>query len=647
MTQAFDAKALLATLTELPGVYRMFDENGQLLYVGKAKNLRKRLASYFRDQQSSPRIGLMVAQVARVETTVTRSEAEALLLENNLIKRGAPRYNILFRDDKSYPYIVLTHDPQPRLGFFRGRTDRRADYFGPFPSSLAVRESIQLLQKMFRLRTCENSVFSNRARPCLLYQIKRCSGPCVDLIDDRQYAHDVQLATLFLQGRQQDVIKRLSQAMDEAAGKLAFEQAAMYRDQIQSLRQVQEKQYVESGNAEDVDIVVAVKENGTLCVNLAMVRGGRHLGDRPHFPADNSTAGLPADALAAFLYQHYLQHPIPTRIIVNVPPADEEVAEWLSATAQRTLKVLVPHFNLHRVWVEMAEQNARLAILARRSRQSQQAERLEALCQALDLDVEDGQEARIECIDISHTQGENTVAACVVYQGDGMRKSEYRRFNISDITAGDDYAAIRQTVMRRYGKLLTGVQESLSHPPTDESAPPLPAVRPPTQKAHGTPSEASNDIHLRERVAPTLILIDGGVGQVAAAAAALAELGLTHLPLLGVAKGEARKPGLETLVFADDREPVQWPPEHPALHLIQEIRDEAHRFAITGHRAKRGKTGQSSRLEEIDGIGPGRRKALIARFGGLQGITDAGVDQLSAVPGISRKLAEKIYAALH
>ncbi|HOL64865.1 MAG TPA: excinuclease ABC subunit UvrC [Accumulibacter sp.] len=647
MNQAFDAKALLATLTELPGVYRMFDDNEQLLYVGKAKNLRKRLASYFRDQPASPRIGLMVAQVARVETTVTRSEAEALLLENNLIKRCAPRYNILFRDDKSYPYIVLTHDPQPRLGFFRGATGRRADYFGPFPSSLAVRESIHLLQKMFRLRTCENSVFSNRARPCLLYQIKRCSGPCVGLIDDQQYAHAVQLATLFLQGRQQDVIKRLSQAMDAAAGKLAFEEATIYRDQIQSLRQVQEKQHVDSGNGDDVDIVVAVEENGMICVNLAMVRGGRHLGDRPQFPADNATSGLPADALTAFLYQHYLHHPIPARIIVNVPPSDDEVADWLSATAKRPLKVLVPHFNLQRVWVEMATQNAHLAIIARRSRQSRQTARLEALCQELALDVEDGQEARIECLDISHTQGENTVAACVVYQGDGMRKSEYRRFNINDIRAGDDYAAIRQTVLRRYGKLLTdGQGADASGPANASSAPSSPNWR----RARGTQDEqraSSIDMQLIDSAVPTLILIDGGAGQVAAAAAALAELGLAHLPLLGVAKGEARKPGLETLVFADGREPVQWSPENPALHLIQEIRDEAHRFAITGHRAKRGKTGRSSRLEEIDGIGPKRRKALVARFGGLQGITDAGIDQLSAVPGISRELAEKIYAALH
>ncbi|MEF8699320.1 MAG: excinuclease ABC subunit UvrC [Candidatus Accumulibacter sp. UW26] len=604
MTEPFDAKSLLATLTDLPGVYRMLDAAGQVLYVGKAKNLRKRLASYFRDSHPSPRIALMVAQIARVETTVTRSEGEALLLENNLIKTLSPRYNILFRDDKSYPYIALTHDRYPRLAFFRGATDRRADYFGPFPSSVAVRESIHLLQKMFRLRTCENSVFNNRSRPCLLYQIKRCTGPCVGLIEPERYAQDVAMATLFLQGRQQDVIGSLSAAMDQAAEKLAFEQAAVYRDQIQSLRQVQEKQYVESDREGDVDIVASVDEGGLLCVNLAMVRGGRHLGDRPQFPA-NAADSSASEALLAFLYQHYLVHPIPPRILVNLALADNEVADWLSATAGQPVKVGEARFTMQRMWVEMAEQNARLAITAHRSALSRQGERLEALCRRLGLEVEAGHEARIECFDISHTQGALTVAACVVYQGSGMRRAEYRRFNIEDIQPGDDYAAIRQAVQRRYEKLLTG-----------------------------------------EGLTPTLVLIDGGSGQVGAAASALAELGVA-LPLLGVAKGEARKPGLETLIFADGREPLQLAPEDPALHLIQEIRDEAHRFAVSGHRARRGKAGRSSRLEEISGIGPQRRKALISRFGGLQGISNAGVDQLTAVPGISRELAEKIYAALH
>ncbi|MBI4743178.1 MAG: excinuclease ABC subunit UvrC [Betaproteobacteria bacterium] len=608
MTETFDARSLLATLTELPGVYRMLDAAGNVLYVGKAKNLKKRVASYFRDKHPSPRIALMVAQIASVESTVTRSEAEALLLENNLIKSLAPRYNILFRDDKSYPYIVLSHDRFPRLGYYRGSTDKRADYFGPFPSSLAVRESVHLLQKMFRLRTCENSVFSNRSRPCLLYQIKRCSGPCVELVAPEVYAQDVQMASMFLQGRQQEVIGRLTEAMDRAAAQLAFEQAALYRDQIQSLRQVQDKQYVESSKGEDVDIVAAVEDGGMICVNLAMVRGGRHLGDKPQFPS-NAGGFSASEALTAFLHQHYLSHPVPTRIFVNLPLPDSEAADALAELSGRSVPVGEARLSMQRVWVEMAEQNGRLAIVARRGQLSLQGRRLEALNEVLKeaFGLEGAEEeARIECFDISHTQGEATVASCVVYQGNGMRKSEYRRFKIAGIEPGDDYAAIRQAVLRRYEKVATG-----------------------------------------ESVAPALILIDGGKGQVGAAASALEELGLSHLPMLGVVKGEARKPGLERLIFADGREPLQLAPEHPALHLIQEIRDEAHRFAVSGHRAQRGKARRTSRLEEIDNIGPKRRKALITHFGGLQGISDAGVDQLTAVPGISRELAENIYAALH
>ena len=605
MDETFDPQALLATLTDLPGVYRMIDAQGKVLYVGKAKNLRKRVASYFRDNHPSPRIALMVAQIAMVETTVTRSEAEALLLENNLIKSLAPRYNILFRDDKSYPYIVVSHDRYPRLAFYRGATDRKADYFGPYPSSTAVRESINLLQRMFRLRTCENSVFNNRSRPCLLYQIKRCSGPCVDLIEPEDYAQDVRMASMFLQGRQQEIIGQLSEAMDKAAAELAFEQAAVYRDRIQSLRRVQDKQYVESARGEDADVVAVVEEGGMLCANLAMVRGGRHLGDKPQFPS-NAGDSTPQEVLAAFLLQHYSAHPIPARIFVNLSPPDGEAAAMLAELAGRPVPIAEPRRTVHKVWVEMAEQNGRLAIVARRSQLARQETRLDALRETFGLDLDEEQETRIECFDISHTQGESTVASCVVYQGNGMRKSEYRRFNIKDIQPGDDYAAMRQAVLRRYEKVGSG-----------------------------------------ESPAPSLILIDGGKGQVGAAASALEELGLSHLPMLGVAKGEGRKPGLETLVFPDGREPVQLAAEHPALHLIQEIRDEAHRFAVSGHRTRRGKTRKTSRLEDIDGIGPRRRKALIARFGGLQGIVDAGLDQLTAVPGISRDLAEKIYAALH
>ena len=608
MTEPFDAQNLLATLTELPGVYRMLDAAGAVLYVGKAKNLKKRVASYFRENLSSPRIALMVAKIAQVETTVTRSEAEALLLENNLIKSLAPRYNILFRDDKSYPYIVLSHDTFPRLAFFRGSTDKKSNFFGPFPSSGAVRESLNLLQKMFRLRTCENSVFNHRSRPCLLYQIKRCSAPCVDLIAPEIYAQDVQMASLFLQGKQQEVIARLSAAMDQAAAELAFEQAAILRDQILSLRQMQDKQHIESRRDEDVDVIAIVEADGLLCVNLAMIRGGRHLGDKAQFPS-NATESSPDEVLAAFLTQHYLAHPIPGRVLLNRTLAEREIPALLEELAQRPVPLLKPRQHLHKVWVEMAEQNARLAIFARQNKLSRQSVRLAALLALLKLESAEGEETsstRIECFDISHTQGESTVASCVVYQDHAMRSSEYRRFNIKDIQAGDDYAAIRQVVLRRYEPVAKG-----------------------------------------ERPPPTLILIDGGKGQISSALSALEELGLAQLPMIGVAKGEGRKPGLESLIFPDGREPVQLAQEHPALHLIQEIRDEAHRFAITGHRAQRSKTRRTSTLDEIAGIGPKRRKALMAQFGGLQGLTNAGVDQLAAVPGISRELAETIFTALH
>ena len=602
---SFDAKAFLASLTELPGVYRMLDANESVLYVGKAKNLKKRVSSYFRENLSSPRIAHMVSQIANIATTPTRTEAEALLLENNLIKSLSPRYNILFRDDKSYPYIVLTRGEFPRLGFYRGNPDRKSDYFGPYPSSLAVRDSIHLLQKMFRLRTCEESVFSNRSRPCLLYQIKRCSGSCVDRISRDEYAADVQLATMFLLGKQQEVTLRLTDAMDRASERLAFEQAAIFRDQIQSLRQVQEKQYISSSKGEDVDIVVAIQEAGQLCLNLAMVRGGRHLGDRPMFPT-NAGDSTPADAIAAFIRQHYAAHPAPARLIASPMPTNEEGSDLetlLTELAGRPVPLFEPRSLLHKAWSDMAIQNAKLAVIARNQASAQQEQRLQALQEALGLN--EGLR-RIECFDISHTQGEATVASCVVYDGNGMKKADYRRYNIRDIQPGDDYAAMRQVVTRRYEKVAAG-----------------------------------------EGVAPDLILIDGGKGQISSAHAALADLGLAELAMIGVAKGEDRKPGLETLIFPDDRLPLQLSSQHPALHLIQEIRDEAHRFAITGHRAKRSKARKTSTLESLPGIGPARRKALVSQFGGLAGVLEATIEQLVEVPGISREQAEKIHAALH
>lgn len=601
----FDAKAFLATLTELPGVYRMLDANAAVLYVGKAKNLKKRVSSYFRGNVSSPRIAHMVSQIATVETTPTRTEAEALLLENNLIKSLAPRYNILFRDDKSYPYIALTKSQFPRLSFYRGNPDRKADYFGPYPSAWAVRDSIHLMQKIFRLRTCEDSVFSNRSRPCLLFQIKRCSGPCVGLIKPDDYANDVQLASMFLLGKQHEVARRLNQAMEAASNQLAFEQAAVYRDLIQSLHQVQEKQFVSSSKGEDVDILVVAKEAGQLCVNLAMIRGGRHLGDRPFFPT-NAADSDAADACAAFLRQHYAVHPAPSRVLVNPLPAEDEPGEAAAALAEfagRAVPLQEARGLTQKAWVEMAMQNARLAILARNQATAQQEKRLAALQQALDLTEP---VARIECFDISHTMGEATVASCVVYQDNRMKNADYRRFNIRDIQPGDDYAAMRQAVTRRYDGIAAG-----------------------------------------EGTAPDLILIDGGKGQVGCAFSALADLGLSHIPLIGVAKGEGRKPGLESIIFPDGREPLQLDAGDPALHLIQEIRDEAHRFAITGHRARRAKARKTSKLESLPGIGPARRKALVARFGGLLGVLAANADQLAEVPGISRDMAEKIYSALH
>lgn len=601
----FDAKAFLASLTELPGVYRMLGEGSAVLYVGKAKNLKKRVSSYFRANLSSPRIAHMVSQIVAIETTVTRTEAEALILENNLIKTLAPRYNILFRDDKSYPYIVLTRDAFPKLGFYRGNPDRKADYFGPYPSSWAVRDSIHLLQKMFRLRTCEDSVFANRSRPCLLYQIRRCSAPCVDHVEAAQYAQDVQMAAMFLQGKHQEISTRLNQAMEEASRNLAFEQAAVFRDQIQSLRQIQERQFVSSSKGEDADIVAAIEEAGQLCVNVAMIRGGRHLGDRPMFPsnAGDSTA---TDVLIAFLRQHYAAHPIPDRVMVHPPvDADErsDIEALLSELAGRAVTLRAGRSASEKAWLQMARQNAGLALASRTQASAQQERRLIALQEALGLP---DPMTRIECFDISHTQGEATVASCVVYDGKGMKKADYRRFNIRDVKAGDDYGAIHQVIRRRYDRVASG-----------------------------------------EGVPPDLILIDGGKGQVNAAYAALADLGLAHLPMIGVAKGEARKAGLESLIFPDGREALNLAPSHPALHLIQEVRDEAHRFAITGHRAQRGKARKTSTLNSLPGIGPARRKHLIARFGGVSGVIGATVDQLCEVPGISREMAEKIHSALH
>ncbi|SFW15336.1 excinuclease ABC subunit UvrC [Nitrosovibrio sp. Nv17] len=606
----FDARAFCAGLPAQPGVYRMLNAKGEVLYVGKAVDLRKRVASYFQKTGLAPRTRLMVSQVAGVETTVTRSEAEALLLENNLIKALSPRYNILFRDDKSYPYVVLTGHRFPRLGFYRGALDRRHRYFGPFPNTGVVRESIQLLQKVFRLRTCEDSVFSNRTRPCLLYQIRRCSGPCVNLIGEDAYGADARAAALFLEGKQTEAVESITRKMQEAAAAQAYEQAAVFRDQIQSLRKIRERQFVDNGRALDADVIACALEgdgddgsigSGRVCVNLAMIRGGRHLGDKSFFP-QNAEGCDPASVVEAFLAQHYLQREAPGLVVVGEKIRREALQAMLAGASGRRVTISTAPTGERRRWLDMAAENARIALEQMLGRQASQEARLQALQQALDMPGI----GRIECFDISHSQGEATIASCVVYDNHAMRNSEYRRYNIGGLAPGDDYAAMRAALSRRYHRVAEG-----------------------------------------EGRLPDLILIDGGKGQVSAAQEALAELGVNDANLLGVAKGEMRKPGLEQLVFPGMQKPLQLPRDHPGLHLIQQIRDEAHRFAIHGHRARLGRSRTRSSLEQIEGVGAKRRQNLLARFGGLKGVLTASIEELQQTDGISRSLAERIYKELH
>ena len=589
----------------MPGVYRFFDGKGEVLYVGKANQLKKRVASYFQKTNVSPRIRLMVAHIARIETTVTRSETEALLLENNLIKSLRPRYNILFRDDKSYPYIVLTGDRFPRLTYYRGTPDRQHQYFGPYPNAYAAKESIQLLQKIFRIRTCENSVFNNRTRPCLLHQIRRCSAPCVKLISEEAYQSDIRNAVLLLQGRHQEVEQTLSAAMSRAAEGQQYEQAAALRDQLRALHTVQQKQFVDStGGATNADIIALAQQDGLVCVNLAMVRGGRHLGDKSFFP--DHAEDLPADEIVqAFIAQHYLNRSVPPLLVLDAECADETLAQLLGEQAGHTVKISQAASGERKQWLEMARRNALLALQQRKSQQGGQKQRLDKLREFLDMpDLQ-----RIECFDISHTMGEAAQASCVVYENLDMRTSQYRRYNITGITPGDDYAAMRQALTRRYQKL-------------------------------------AEDGPKQEAARPDLILIDGGLGQLHIAMEVMQELGLNDLALMGVAKGAERKAGLEQLIYPDGTA-RQLREDDPALHLIQQIRDEAHRFAITGHRAKRGKARTASSLEEISGVGDKRRRSLLTHFGGLREVKQASVEQLSQVEGISKALAEKIYQQLH
>ncbi len=599
----FDPDEVIANLPHRPGVYRMLGANGDALYVGKAGDLKKRVSSYFQKQSGlSPRIRVMLGQVHALETTVTRSEAEALLLENNLIKALAPRYNILFRDDKSYPYMVLTKHEFPRLAFHRGSRDPANRYFGPFPNAGAVRESMQLLQKVFRIRTCTDNVYDNRSRPCLLYQIRRCTAPCVGHISAEDYAHDVKSAELFLRGKDDEAMERLIARMEAAAEAQNYEQAAIFRDQLGALRRVREKQFVASHIARDADIIAAAAEGEIVCVNLVMIRGGHHLGDKNFFPR-NAAGREMASVIEAFIGQHYANGGAPQLIVTGTAMADEALAQFLSDLSGHKVQIVVNPVGERGVWLEMATKNARLGAQQQLSLQASQEARLTALQQAL----ETGEPVRrIECFDISHTMGEATVASCVVYDNAAMQKGEYRRFNITGIEPGDDYAAMRDVLTRRYRRVVAG-----------------------------------------ESKVPDLVLIDGGKGQLGVANEVFTELGLTDVLLVGVAKGEERKPGLEQLIIPGRANPLQLPPEHPALHLIQQIRDEAHRFAIQGHRARRGKTRNTSTLESIAGIGAKRRQSLLARFGGLKGLMSASVDDIAQVDGISRELAVRIYEQLH
>ncbi|WP_236167334.1 excinuclease ABC subunit UvrC [Pseudomonas fulva] len=605
MSEVFDASAFLATCSGRPGVYRMFDADARLLYVGKAKNLKKRLASYFRKSGLAPKTAALVSRIAQVETTITANETEALLLEQNLIKEWRPPYNILLRDDKSYPYVFLSDGQFPRLGIHRGAKKAKGRYFGPYPSAGAIRESLSVLQKTFLVRQCEDSYYANRTRPCLQYQIKRCKGPCTGLVSAEEYAEDVRHSVMFLEGRSQQLGNELNAEMEKAAMDLNFEKAAELRDQIGLLRRVQDQQYIEGGSGE-VDVIAAFVNPGGACVHMISVRGGRVLGSKNFFPQVGIEEDV-SEVMAAFVSQYYVGNPereLPGELIVNVVHEDfEAITEALNALRGRELTISHRVRGTRARWQQLAVTNAEQALNARLANRQHMAARFDALAQVLDLDEVP---QRLECYDISHSSGEATVASCVVFGPEGPIKSDYRRFNIEGVTAGDDYAAMHQALTRRYGRIRDG-----------------------------------------EGKLPDVLLVDGGKGQLNMARDVMQELGFSELTLLGVAKGVTRKAGFETLYLSDVHNEFTLKGDSPALHLIQQIRDEAHRFAITGHRARRGKARRVSSLEDVAGVGPKRRRDLLKHFGGLQELNRASVDEIAKAPGISKKLAESIYASLH
>jgi excinuclease ABC subunit C len=601
--QEFDGKAVAGRLPTRPGIYLMKDAGDTPLYVGKAKNLRKRVSSYFDARPKIERIMRMVARIDQIEVSLTRTEGEALLLENEWIKALKPRYNVLLRDDKSYPLIVISSNHEyPQIAFHRGARDKKKTYFGPYPSASSVRESINLIQKLFRLRNCEDSYFSHRSRPCLQYQIRRCTAPCVGLVSQEDYNDQVKDAMLFLQGRNQKVLTRLIARMEQASAALEFETAAMFRDQINALKQMQAQQFI-SGRQVDIDFIALSQEQSQTCVQLVTVRGGRNLGQRNFYPSQ--TEGYkPDEVLEAFLGQYYQKRQPPPDIVISHALENESLlTSVFSESAGHKVRIQSRPRGERRKMLESAVRNARQALQMRLAGKANMVAQFEALQQVLSLEEVP---ASVECFDISHTAGNQTVGSCVVFDNNGPVKSSYRRYNLKSITPGDDYAAMHQVLSRRYGK-----------------------------------------VQAQEGMLPDLLIIDGGKGQLSQAEDVLAEFGLPGVPMVGIAKGRSRRAGHEEWIVSSPRRSLRPGPESPASHLVQHIRDEAHRFAITGHRGQRQKAATKSRLEKIPGIGARRRRALLNHFGGLQGVSKAGIEELSSVPGISKVLAEEIFRALH